>query len=109
MVPPVGVLSETTDVKLLLELPSTTIQALERMDACIWEQCRNTFPAVKYMPMVHNQKVLASMVVDGSALLTQLHFCPLDGTCVMGTGSEFLVAQPASMPFSERSPKLSTL
>ena len=67
--------AETTNVKLLLELPSTTIQDLERMDACIWEQCRNTFPAVKYMPMVHNdQKVLVSMVVDGSAPFTQLHF-----------------------------------
>ena len=54
--------------------------------------------------MAHiDQKVLVSMVVDGSAPLTQLHFCPLDGTCVMGTGLEFLVAQLGDKSFRDLS------
>ncbi len=94
--------AETTHVKLLLELPSTTIQALNYVDTSICEQCCDTFPSVQYTPMVHKQKeVLVSMVVDGSAPLTQLHFSPLDSTCVSGTGLEFLVAQLGDKLFQD--------
>ncbi len=94
--------SETTVIKVLVEVPCMAVPLLKAMDTRIWHQCREFYPAIKYMPMVQKENmVLVSMVMEGSTLLTELHFSLLDGTCVTGTGLEFLKAQLGDKSFED--------